>query len=147
MASRFVPTPLHVAGLCLVVISALYVVGMASGTVLRHVIQTAPLWVAVLMGGRYQPAVKWIAAPMFVLWLLIMIAIWLFLLGWARIVTGTFSAVEIAMTIVIGAACVAGLWACRGVVFPNRALAAAGIFAASAAAQLVAMKLSFIRLS
>ncbi len=37
-----------------------------------------------------------------------MIAIWLFLLGWARIVSGTFTVTEIAMTIVVGAASTLG---------------------------------------
>jgi hypothetical protein len=40
-----------------------------------------------------------------------MIAIWLFLLGWARIVSGTFTITEIAMTIVVGAASTLGIMA------------------------------------
>ena len=52
---------------------------------------------------------------MFVFWLGIMVLIWLYLLGWARIVTGQFSATEIAMTIVVGAASLPGiLFAARG---------------------------------
>ena len=43
------------------------------------------------------------------LWLMIMLFIWLFLLGWARIVSGTFNLIEIAMTFMIGAASVAGI--------------------------------------
>jgi hypothetical protein len=35
--------------------------------------------------------------------------IWLFLLGWAWIITGHFSPTEIAMTLVIGAACSIGI--------------------------------------
>ncbi len=38
--------------------------------------------------------------PCFVFWLLLMTAIWFFLLGWARIVSGTFSPTEIAMTVI-----------------------------------------------
>lgn len=38
-----------------------------------------------------------------------MVFIWLFLLGWARIVTGHFSAIEIGMTLIIGVACLIGL--------------------------------------
>ena len=37
------------------------------------------------------------------------LAIWLFLLGWARIVSGTFTVTEIAMTIVVGAASTLGI--------------------------------------
>ena len=41
-----------------------------------------------------------------------MILIWLYLTGIARIVSGTFSPTEIAMTIVIGVASVMGIAAC-----------------------------------
>src|SRR6478609_8611966 len=34
------------------------------------------------------------------------VCIWLFLLGWARILTGHFTGIEIAMTIIVGAASV-----------------------------------------
>ena len=36
-------------------------------------------------------------------------AIWLFLLGWARIVSGTFSPTEIAMTLIVGLASMVGI--------------------------------------
>jgi hypothetical protein len=39
----------------------------------------------------------------------VMVFTWLFLLGWARIVTGRFSRIEIAMTLVIGVASVIGI--------------------------------------
>jgi hypothetical protein len=91
------------------IIAALYVVGLVSGTILRHVVQTAPLWGAVIGGIRRSPGAKWLAAPMFVFWLVLMVMIWLFLLGWARMVTGQFTPAEIAMTIVIGAAATAGV--------------------------------------
>jgi hypothetical protein len=32
------------------------------------------------------------------------VLIWLFLLGWAHVISGTFSPVEIAMTLIVGAA-------------------------------------------
>jgi hypothetical protein len=49
------------------------------------------------------------AAPLFAFWLLTMSAIWLFLLGLARIFTGRFTPTEVALTIVIGAASALGL--------------------------------------
>jgi hypothetical protein len=50
--------------------------------------------------------------PCLLFWLTIMVFIWLFLLGWARIVTGRFFPTEVAMTIVVGLASVIGLGAC-----------------------------------
>jgi multisubunit Na+/H+ antiporter MnhE subunit len=52
-----------------------------------------------------------------------MALIWLFLLGWAHVISGQFSPVEIAMTLIVGIASVAGLgmclwrarWSLRGV--------------------------------
>ena len=52
---------------------------------------------------------KWAALPSFAFWLFLMIAIWLFLLGWARIVSETFTLTEIAMTIGVGAASTLGI--------------------------------------
>jgi hypothetical protein len=38
-----------------------------------------------------------------------MTAIWLFLVGWVRLVSGTFTITEIAMTLIVGVASVVGL--------------------------------------
>jgi hypothetical protein len=97
------------AGCCLAIMVALLVVGVVSHGVIRHIVQTAPLWVAIALGTRRSDLGKWAALPSFVFWLLLMIAIWLFLLGWARIVSGTFTVTEIAMTIVVGAASTLGI--------------------------------------
>jgi len=93
----------------LAVIAALLVVGAVSHGVIRHIVQTAPLWIAIVMGFRGSAWTKWAALPCFVFWLLLMTAIWLFLLGWARIVSGTFSPTEIGMTLVVGAASIVGI--------------------------------------
>jgi hypothetical protein len=47
--------------------------------------------------------------PLFAFWLLLMGGIWLFLLGIARVFPGTFSPAEITLTLIIGAASMAGL--------------------------------------
>jgi hypothetical protein len=88
---------------------ALLVVGVVSHGVIRHIVQTAPLWIAIVLGTRRSDLSKWAALPSCLFWLLLMIAIWLFLLGWARIVSGTFTVTEIAMTIVVGAASTLGI--------------------------------------
>src|SRR5438105_4861779 len=100
-----------VAFCALAILIALYVVGAVSippGS-LRHEVQTLPLWFPIVFGFRQRDLAKWMALPLLIFWLAIMVAIWLFLLGWARIVTGHFFPTEIAMTIGIGAACLSGL--------------------------------------
>ena len=94
---------------CLAVIAALLIVGAVSSGVIRHIVQTSPLWIAIVLGARRSHWVKWAAFPCFVFWLLLMTAIWLFLLGWARIVSGTFSPTEIAMTVIVGLASLVGM--------------------------------------
>lgn len=128
----------------LVVLVALYVVGAVSNGSLRHEVQTLPLWFPIVLGFRQRELAKWSALPCFIFWLAIMVFIWLFLLGWARIVTGHFSPVEIAMTLAIGAACLAGIgvslrW--RTTVRPLAAWSMAVLFAGL---QLLAFRLSLI---
>ncbi len=102
-----------VAAALAIVASALLVVGVVSHTLLRHIIQIAPVVVALgLIAGRSAWGVS-AAAPLFAFWLVIMGAIWLFLLGVARIVGGTFTPVEVTLTVVIGAASVLGLVSVR----------------------------------
>jgi hypothetical protein len=94
---------------CLSIIAALLVVGAVSHGVLRHIVQTSPLWIAIVLGIRRSGWIKWAALPCFVFWLILMILIWLFLLGWAGIISGTFSSTEIAMTLIVGLASVVGI--------------------------------------
>jgi hypothetical protein len=99
-----------VVTLCLAtVMAALLVVGVVSSTMLRHVVQVAPIVLALgLLWRRSEWGVP-AAAPLFAFWLLVMGAIWLFLLGLARIVSGRFTPIEIALTIVIAGASAWGL--------------------------------------
>ncbi|PYQ94870.1 MAG: hypothetical protein DMF97_17810 [Acidobacteria bacterium] len=92
-----------------VIAGALLMVGIVSHTLLRHVVQIAPLVGAVSLGLRGSSLGVSAAVPLFGFWFLIMSAIWLFLLGVAQIVSGTFTSAEIALTVIIGAASVLGL--------------------------------------
>jgi hypothetical protein len=96
-------------GCCAVMMAALLVVGAVSHGVLRHAVQTAPLWIVIALALRKSPAARWAAVPCFAIWLVLMSAIWLFLLGWTRLVSGTFSPVEIAMTLIVGSASAVGI--------------------------------------
>jgi hypothetical protein len=130
----------------LAVLLALYVVGAVSvppGS-LRHEVQTLPLWFPIVAGFQGKPLAKWAALPCLIFWLAIVIFIWLFLAGWARIVTGHFSPTEVAMTLVIGVGSIVGLIAAirwRTAVPPVTALA---VFLLSGALQFLAFRLSLI---
>ena len=83
----------------LAVLIALYIVGAVSHGSLRHEVQTLALWFPIVFGFQKRELAKWSALPCLIFWLTLMVFIWLFLLGWARIVSGTFSPIEIAMTL------------------------------------------------
>ncbi len=123
---------------------ALYVVGAVSHGSLRHEVQTLPLWFPIVLGFRRSELAKWSALPCLVFWLTIMTLIWLYLLGWARLLSGHFSTTERAMTVIIGIACVAGIavairW--RTAVRPLTAIGATILFAVL---QVAAFRLSLI---
>jgi hypothetical protein len=109
---------------CLVVLIALYVVGAVSHGVLRRAVQTLPTRIG-------NELAKWSALPCLVFWFGIMVLIWLFLLGWSNILKSHFSPVEIAMTLIVGVACLCGFgvalrW--RTAVRPLRAAAIGALF-------------------
>jgi len=95
-----------IAGLAIVAALVLGV-GPVSNTILHHMVQTLPFWVVV--GLRRRPVAVWFALPCFLFWLVIMAAIWLFLLHLPTFVHGHFSPIEIAMTLVTSIASVAGV--------------------------------------
>jgi hypothetical protein len=98
-----------IASCCLAVLVALYVVGAVSHGSLRHEVQTLPLWFPIVLGFKRREIAKWCALPCLIFWLAIMVLIWLLLLGWTRVISGHFSPVEIAMTMVVGLACAWGI--------------------------------------
>ncbi len=63
--------------------ASLLVVGLVSGTLIRHVIQVAPLVTAMIIAWRWKPAVgAWAAVSLLSFWMMVMVLIWLFL-RWA----------------------------------------------------------------
>jgi hypothetical protein len=138
--------PKWLASCSLTILVALYIVGAVSvppGS-LRHEVQTLALWFPIVLGFQRREITKWMALPLLIFWLAIMTFIWLFLLGWARIVSGHFFPTEIAMTVLIGVACVSGLivafrW--RTSVRPVVAISMIGLFALL---QLLAFRVSLI---
>ena len=129
---------------CLAMIAALLIVGAVSHGVIRHIVQTSPLWIIITLTVRHLSFTKWAALPCFLIWLLLMMSIWLYLLGWARIITGTFSSTEIAMILIVGLAALVGIARVIGMKSSVRvwpAIATALLFTALQAAVL---RLSFL---
>lgn len=92
-------------------IVSLLLVGVVSTTPLRHFIQVVPAMIALGCVWRRIDWSGYAALPVFLVWLLIMSLIWLFLLGIAHIITGTFSTAERVLTITSGLSCVIGIGA------------------------------------
>jgi hypothetical protein len=115
--------------LCLgALILGLLLVGLVSGTLLRHLVQVLPAAIALGLVWRRVPWATYSALPVFLFWLLVMLLIWLSLLGVASIITGTFSAAERILTLAIGLSAIVGSagvlrtavdvgWAKRALVF------------------------------
>ena len=96
------------ASAILALILSLLLVGVVSGTLLRHVVQVIPaVFAGILL--RLRPAWGRAAAvPIFTFWLVIMGVIWLTLLHIAPLVKGHFTTVEVCLTVAIGVASIAG---------------------------------------
>jgi hypothetical protein len=128
----------------LLTIAGLLIVGSVSSGVIRHLVQTAPSWLTVYLGFRGRGAAKWTALPVALFWLAIMVFIWLYLLGWASIVRGHYSAIEIAMTIVVGLASCCSIAQSLRLRSGLRWFVGLGLFIAMLALQLAAFRLSLI---
>jgi hypothetical protein len=83
--------------------------GLGEPPVLRHVVQTALFWFGVILGFRHSQAAGWSTLPLFLFWAALMTCIWLYLLGISSLLSGHFSALEIAMTVVFGIASLFGI--------------------------------------
>ena len=134
--------PLLAVSLAILII-ALLGVGVVSRTVVRHIVQAIPPVVALILVAAQSRLAPSAAAPILTFWLGVMINIWLFVLGIARIFSGTFSGIEIVLTIFIALASVLGIlaivrWGTR--LTPAPRLAVATVFGI---AQLAAMVASF----
>jgi len=128
----------------LLLVIALYVVGVVSNGIVRHVVQTAPVWVTVVLGMRRSNWSKWTALPCFLFWLFLMALIWLFLLGWVHVISGTFSGVEIAMTLVVGFCSVAGVAMALRIKTRIRAIGAFTVFLLTLVVQFLVFRISFL---
>jgi hypothetical protein len=84
-------------------------VGIVSHTLLRHVLQVLPPVLALGLLLRGSPHGVAGSVPLFLFWLGLMASIWSLLLGGFRLFGGTFTPIEILLSIVIGGASAIGL--------------------------------------
>jgi hypothetical protein len=131
-------------GCCAVTMAALLVVGAVWHGAVRHIVQTSPLWIVIVLGVRKPALAKWAALVCFVFWLALMAAIWLYLLGWARFLSGTFTPVEIAMTMVVGSASITGIVRAASMKSGVRAAAAAVTMSIVLLLQVAAFRVSLL---
>lgn len=136
---------LLVGSSALAVIAALVLgVGIGSHLVVRHVVQTLPAWLPVVLGFRRSRAAGWAGLPVFLFWLVLMVLIWLYLLGLSKLLNGRFTSLEIVMTIVVGLGSATGIWACIRLKSLLAGWRAAAIFVVVAAAQFLCFRISFL---
>lgn len=91
-------------------IFGLILVGLVSGTPLRHVVQVLPACIVLVARSQRASWSPYAATAIFAFWLLIMLLIWLYLLGIARIITGDFTKTETILTVFIAGWCLLGLF-------------------------------------
>ena len=124
---------------------SLLLVGIESGTFIRHVIQILPVAIALITVKRQSIWGTYAALPIFIFWLFIMTLIWLFLLDIARFVTGRFTVVEVILTILIGVSGILGIVTVIRYRPKARLVTSVLIFVLFAALQIIAVWLSFKR--
>jgi hypothetical protein len=88
---------------------ALLLVGLVSGTVLRHIVQIVPIMVVLAVVRRRPDWGAYAAIPIFVFWIFIVVLIWLFLLGLSRIANGHYTPIEVLSTFLMMACSIVGV--------------------------------------
>jgi hypothetical protein len=134
-----------VAGCLIGLAAALLLVGVVSGTLLRHVVQILPIAVAFVVVRRRPAWGAYAALPIFLFWILVVVLIWLFLLGLSRIASGHYTVIEIVSTFVMAACSVAGSVKCVALGRSLPAGSRVAAFLLFAALQVAAMWVSFLR--
>ena len=134
-----------VAGCLFGLAVALLLVGLVSGTVLRHIVQIVPILAVLALLRRRPDWGAYAAISIFLFWTLVVVLIWLFLLGFSRIANGHYTPIEIVSTFLMMACSLVGVVKC---VQLGRTLSAAGRILALvlfAGMQVVVMWVSFLR--
>jgi len=135
---------LRIVACCLGALAlSLVAVGAVSGTVVRHLVQMAPVLLAAAVVSSLPALGAAVSLPVFGTWLALMTGIWLYVLGIATLFRGTFTPFELFLTALIGACCLLGGGAALRLDTPASIARRIVAFAAFAALQLGALWLSF----
>jgi len=103
-------SPNRAVSCCLLgVIVSLVLVGGVSHTPIRHLIQVTPACLIAALAWRGVAWSRAAALPVFLIWLFLMALIWLYLLRIVSVISGTFSPMEILLTMTIGLSALAGI--------------------------------------
>ena len=124
---------------------ALLVVGVVSGTLLRHIIQILPIILAVALVRQRPDWGAYAALPILLFWLLVALLIWAFLLGLSGIASGRYTVVEIICTVFMAGFSTVGVWASIGVGRTLRAAGRISAFISVAVLQVAVMWISFLK--
>jgi len=124
---------------------ALLLVGVVSGTVLRHVVQIVPILLGLAVLARRPDWGGYAALPIFMCWGLIVVLIWLFLLGLSRIANGHYTSIEVASTFVMIGCSIVGIMKSVRLGRSLPAVARVLTFLGFAVVQFAAMWVSFLR--
>jgi hypothetical protein len=107
---------------CLIVLAlALLLVGVVSGTLLRHIVQIVPIVVALAVLARRPARGAYAALPIFAFWIFVPVMIWLFLLGVSRFASGHYTPIEVLSTVVMAGSSIVGVVKCVQLGRPLRA--------------------------
>src|SRR6185436_5137184 len=87
---------------------ALLLVGVVSGTLLRHIVQILPIVAALGLLTRRADWAAYAALPLFLFWTLVPALIWLFLLGLSRIANGHYTVIEVLSTVAMAGCSIVG---------------------------------------
>jgi len=92
----------------------LLLVGVESGTVGRHLVQIIPIISVIPVVTGEDEHGKAAAIGVLLFWLITMLLIWLHILNIAHALTGTFTTVEIILTVLIAAVSLLGIYKAAG---------------------------------
>ena len=133
-----------VVGCLIGLASALLLVGLVSGTVLRHIIQIVPIIIVLTVVRQRPDWAAYAAIPIFLFWTLVVVLIWLFLLGLSGIASGRYTPIEVMSTFLMIACSIVGVVRCVQLGRPLSALGRTSAFVLFASIQFVVMWISFL---
>lgn len=97
--------------LCLIGVAlTVVVIGVLDGTPVRHLIQVLPVGLALRLSARSPGSLgAYAAVSLFVFWMLAMVLVWLFLLGFSDLARGEYAPIEVVLTLLVAFFCAVGI--------------------------------------